>query len=87
LYINVRNVINIFGDKVYLKLLINWRKLIMENNLKGNFITLNEVMENIQCLWGNMTEEEKKICVQEFFGIRNKATMELFIQKYIPVKY
>lgn len=59
----------------------------MENNLKEKFITLNEVLENIQYLWVDMTDEEKDECVQEFFGLRNKIQMLRFVQKYTPVRH
>ena len=59
----------------------------MNNNLNNNFITLNEVIENIQRLWIDMTYEEREECVHSFFGIRNKNEMLWFIQKYIPVRH
>lgn len=59
----------------------------MENNIENEFITLNEVMDNILILWVDMTDEEKEECITSFFGLRNKVLMQLFIEKYTPVKH
>ncbi len=59
----------------------------MKNNIKNKFITLNEVMDNISILWVDMTDEEKEECVTSFFGLKNKALMQVFIEKYTPVRH
>jgi len=59
----------------------------MENKLKENFINFNVAIENIQNILSKMNDFEKRQYIQNYFGIRNIAIMEWFIQKYIPVKY
>ena len=59
----------------------------MKNNIKNEFIALNEIMKNISILWVDMTNEEKEECIKLFFGIRNKVLMQLFIEEYIPVSH
>lgn len=56
-------------------------------DINKEFITFNEVMENIKMLWKDMSDDEKKECIEEFFGLRNKSDMLYFIEKYTPVKH
>jgi hypothetical protein len=56
-------------------------------DINKEFITFNEVMQNIKMLWRDMNDDEKEECIEEFFGLRNRVDMLYFIEKYTPVKH